>query len=964
MKKISLTLFLLFESTLANSQQIFKDGFNYGVNTLLTANGWVAHSGAGTNAIKVSTGLGYTGIATEGGAALLTTSGEDVNRQLSSAVSAGSVYVSFLINVSTAQDAGDYFFHLGPQTLGTTFRAKAFIKKSAGGFQIGVTKASNTPTYTTTEYALNKTHLVVIKYTFKTTNTTDDEVVLYMNPALDKEPTSANSITPSGETDSENIGSVALRQGTAANAPSVVVDEIRAGSSWNDLFANTPAETIKVEKIYLQTNLYFTIYLVSKAKYFLGNFLGPEFTYIISGLTPESTVQYKTNHITLEKGANGRVFKMSESSYYKNGRYSIYDTFFPTKADVESNYEGDDTLKFFVNNKLVYSEYLKVYYISDNAPVGLSISTLRKVNKNFLPNSEYVRGRVSSINQINDLLYIEDNSGGIPISLSKSINLPANFKPALGDSIEVALNAIGFDYESNQAYITMKGSANNAGIKIINSAARQVVPKTIKISELSANEGNLVSITDVSFTDKKFVFLPNTNYTITDGKNSATVRIWESTDIEGRTKPQSAVTITGVVGRFGDTYQIYPRSQSDIPSTSFLSQNTSNIALDKTLDVVAWNVEWFGNKSNGPSDEALQQANVKRVLDSLKADVYVLTEVSNQVAFSDLTSKMNGYKGVCSSAISAGGVADDAQRVCIIYKESMISNVSSRPLLKGTTTIANYPDSFERFWASGRLPFLFTADAVAEGGKRKINIVGIHARANTASDIANAERIYQQRKIDVEVLKDTLDKNFKDEVIIIAGDFNDDVDETVVAGISTKESSYRKYADDTENWQILTKTLSDNGYRSYLSQDNVIDHIAISNELKSSYLQNSVNVALPFTYITNYRNTTSDHIPVMARFQLQALPLATEEDISSSIGRVYPNPSNGNIEFDVSENFKNETFQFLLNNQSGQRLFSEKGEWEELKSKINEILEKSVSGYYYLRVSNETQKQTFRIVID
>lgn len=958
MKKSVLILLLVLKSTFGFSQQIFTESFNYPTNANLSLNNWTAHSGAGTNAIKVGSGLEYTGITTQGGAAILTTSGEDINRQLGSVFSSGVVYARFLINVSAAQDAGDYFFHLGPQTLGTTFRGKAFVKKSTKGFQIGVTKAGNAPVYSSSEYELNKTHVVVIKYTFKSGSSTDDEVVLYINPTLEKEPTMANSTTPSGETDAENIGSVALRQGAAANAPSVSVDEIKVSSSWNDLFTNTPTETIKVEKTYLKANLIYSVYLVNKGKFVLGNFGEPQFTYIISGLTPESTVQYKTNHITLENGANGRVFKMSESPYYKNGRYSIYDTFLPTKADVESNYEGDDTLKFFVNNKLVYSEYLKVYYIRDNAPEGISISTLRKVNKTFLPNAETIRGRITSINQINDLLYIEDNSGGIPISLSKSSNLPANFKPALGDSIEVSLSAINFDYESNQAHIAMKES----GIKLINAASKQKTPKLIKITDLSANEGNLVSITDVSFTDKKFVFLPNTNYTISDGKNNGIVRIWESTDIEGRTKPQSAVTITGVVGRFGDTYQIYPRSQSDIPTTGFLSQNTSNIPLDKTLDVVAWNVEWFGNKSNGPSDEALQQTNVKRVLDSLKADVYVLSEVSNQAAFNDLISKISGYKGVCSSAVSAGGIADDAQRVCIVYKESVFSNVSSRPLLKGTTPIANYPDSFDRFWASGRLPFLFTADATAEGGKRRINIVGIHARANTASDIPNSERIYQQRKIDVEVLKDTLDKNFKDEAIIIAGDFNDDVDETVVAGISTKESSYKKYVDDTENWQAVTKTLSENGYRSYLSQDNMIDHIAISNELKSSYVSNSTTIALPFTYITNYRNTTSDHIPVMARFQLQALPLATEEEVVHLFGKVYPNPSDGNIEFEVSENLKNKQFQFLLTNQLSQTLFSQKAEWTALKSKINEILNKSASGHYLLKVSNETQSQTFRIV--
>ena len=81
-------------------------------------------------------------------------------------------------------------------------------------------------------------------------------------------------------------------------------------------------------------------------------------------------------------------------------------------------------------------------------------------------------------------------------------------------------------------------------------------PKTITTAQLSANEGNLISVKDVNFVDKKFVFLPNTNYTINEGTNAATVRIWEGTDIDGRTKPQANFAISGVVGRFNDGYQI------------------------------------------------------------------------------------------------------------------------------------------------------------------------------------------------------------------------------------------------------------------------------------------------------------------------------------------------------------------------------------------------------------------------
>ena len=60
MKKIYSLLLLVVTSV--SFGQIFSDDLNYPDAALLTANGWTAHSGAGTNAIDVgaSNGLTYT----------------------------------------------------------------------------------------------------------------------------------------------------------------------------------------------------------------------------------------------------------------------------------------------------------------------------------------------------------------------------------------------------------------------------------------------------------------------------------------------------------------------------------------------------------------------------------------------------------------------------------------------------------------------------------------------------------------------------------------------------------------------------------------------------------------------------------------------------------------------------------------------------------------------------------------
>ncbi len=932
MLKTLLTVSLAFISTTLLAQ-LFNEDFKYSTGASLTANGWAAHSGAGTNAIKVVDGLAYSGLTTTGGAASLTTSGEDINRNFP-AVKDGNVYLSFLANFSAVQDAGDYFLHLGPTTLSTIFRGKVFAKKSGTGFQVGVTKASNTPNYAATVYELNKTYLFVLKYTLKSGNSTDDEVVLYVNPTItEKEPTTPISVTPAAESDTDSdMGTIALRQGAAANAPTVKIDGIVVATKWEELFVRNDSPSITVIKAPKQIT---SATLVDSLVFSGSNLTGNLFEIVGNGLEFSTKKDFSTSTTGLI------AYSLDKSGVVDNGK--IYLRIAKTQASsITTN------LVFRLDQKVLQSNPAVAIDLIVNPPSN-EIQGISKVKTLVEQTSVKIAGRVTSAGEINNLVYIQDATGGIPIGgVSTAI--------AVGDSVQVfgKLSNISKQLYLQSSEFTKIGTTN----KILTA-------KTITTSQLAANEGNLISVKDVSFADKKFVFLPNTNYTIAEGTANATVRVWEGTDIDGRTKPQATFTISGVVGRFNDGYQIYPRSQADIPGTGKPQGAVSSISVDKTFDVAAWNINWYGNTANGPSDEVLQQANVLQVLDSLKSDLYFLEEVSNPTAFKNLVAKMKGYEGVCSSAISAGGVADDAQRVCFIYKIDVVKSVSTRPLLTGATNLPNYPSDPARFWASGRLPFLMVADVTVDGVKQRLHIVGIHARANTGGTTgteADRELQYRQRKYDVEVLKDSLDAQFPKENIIIAGDFNDDVDETVSVISSTKESSYKKYVDDAERWQALTKALSDDGYRSYVSQENVIDHIMISNELKTSYLSSSVGVALPFTFLKNYTSTTSDHLPVFARFQFIAPPTATEPALGFN-ARVFPNPTADVIDLDLDETLSKQLLDVSLSNSQGFMIFKGNGTWDSVRQQLNSDLSKRSAGVYLLKIADKQRRvSVFKIV--
>lgn len=224
------------------AQTLLVEDFYYSPGSLLTNNGWTAHSAGGTNPIATSApGLTLTGYPSSGigNAASMTTSGEDVNRTFA-VQSSGSVYAAFLVNISEASTdpAGGYFFHLGPDPIGTTFRARVFIKKDASNnVSFGVSKALTGATeiaFTPFSYALNTTYLVVLKYTI-VDGATNDTVSMFVGTTVPvSEPAPTVTATDTTQTDI-NPGSVALRQGTAATSPTVRVDGIRIGKSWESV---------------------------------------------------------------------------------------------------------------------------------------------------------------------------------------------------------------------------------------------------------------------------------------------------------------------------------------------------------------------------------------------------------------------------------------------------------------------------------------------------------------------------------------------------------------------------------------------------------------------------------------------------------------------------------------------------------------------------------------------------------
>lgn len=300
----------------------------------------------------------------------------------------------------------------------------------------------------------------------------------------------------------------------------------------------------------------------------------------------------------------------------------------------------------------------------------------------------------------------------------------------------------------------------------------------------------------------------------------------------------------------------------------------ATVEKSKTLDVVTWNIEWFGSTSNGPSNVALQLENVKKVIEDLDADIYAFQEIASLSRFNQLVEALPGYGGVVSPAASSGGdFAEEAQKLTYLFKLETVDTLQTKVLLTGVTSdlLVGYPSGRDRFWASGRLPFLLEIQTNKNGVRKTINLINVHTRSNGGGESAANPR-YAMRRYDVNVLKDTLDAQYANVPLIILGDFNDDLDETVADSsaptVGTTETSFINYINDPENYNPITISLSNAGLRTFPSFENVIDHMIISNEMNESWLVNSERIYFPYDLVPNYNTTTSDHLPVKARFEL------------------------------------------------------------------------------------------------
>lgn len=289
-----------------------------------------------------------------------------------------------------------------------------------------------------------------------------------------------------------------------------------------------------------------------------------------------------------------------------------------------------------------------------------------------------------------------------------------------------------------------------------------------------------------------------------------------------------------------------------------------------TLEVVNWNIEWFGSPVEGPTNDDQQEQNVKTILQNVGADVYALAEVVSEERLANIVSQMPGYSYVISNygshtntSVNPPSALAAAQKLAFVYKTSVLSNITTAPLLsQGINSSADISNPAYNYWASGRFPFMMSADVTLNCVTKNVKFIIVHAKANTSPTATS----YDRRKRGADTLYQLLNTQFANDNIIILGDFNDDLDQSITAGFTT--TSWNTFVNDQTNYDPLTLPLSLAGKKSTVSYNDVIDHVIVSNEMSAYYMDSTASILNDVTgLVGNYGSTTTDHYPVFTRYR-------------------------------------------------------------------------------------------------
>jgi len=255
MKRNLLFLSMLIASIIGNNKilaQTMVEHFNYPIGDSLESNQWVSHSGTNNPIFVVNGNLSYLNYPNAiGNSAYVMNVGKDNNRQFTTTpISSDSLYFAMLVKIDSAKTAGDYFFHTYRTGASTSYLNRIYVKLATNGnLSFGILKgtAAANIVWSDSIYSFTDTHLLVLKIKI-VPGVTNDIPSLFIDPVVSATEPTFSTIIASDLTSADylDFDRIALRQGAAASAPKLQVDEIRVGTSWLNAVTETVVDVASI----------------------------------------------------------------------------------------------------------------------------------------------------------------------------------------------------------------------------------------------------------------------------------------------------------------------------------------------------------------------------------------------------------------------------------------------------------------------------------------------------------------------------------------------------------------------------------------------------------------------------------------------------------------------------------------------------------------------------------------------
>lgn len=527
-----------------SAQILLNDSFEYLTENLYENGAWVKYGTVTTNPILlIDEALFYPNYQETPigkGVALkdLTGSQKLVAKftEGNTGINSGVIYYSALINVKEAKSVANFIISLvqkpgassnvGDGLSGTEY-AKLFIQQGATAdkFKFGIDRGGLTPTMTVSEYELNTTYLIIMKYEF-IDGITNDKVSLYINPTA-TEPMnpiiSYDGLTGSEVNTSRGIQGIQLRQGATSTkaSPIATIDALKVATSYGALFGSSEPETKP------------TITLSTKNIGYNNVYIGNTYTKTVNVKGKDLKGDIQIEGMTTSEVSTSTITILKEDAESEHG-YDLTVTLTPTNLESYT-----DVVKF--NSEGANEQKISIFWSAEQLiEVATLMELANKTPENYETYKYTGQAIVSFID--NKSYYIQDATCGFRINDAYNDFVTT---PSIGDKIS------NFIITVENSFGIYGLPAQNSPLNIL-SSNNKIVPVVVTLQNLVANPKNyfnqLVKIENVTFKSigGQDITIDTPNPTINDGTADGTMRLFKSTDIIGTKAPIDAIDLVGV----------------------------------------------------------------------------------------------------------------------------------------------------------------------------------------------------------------------------------------------------------------------------------------------------------------------------------------------------------------------------------------------------------------------------------